>query len=361
LFRVVVDELQYRKIVPPGSEPLVLRQRNHDLLFLQRASRIPKCSAIRTAEEILRCLIYGRYKISKAQLNLLGQSLASSDESYQIAVSVEGTHFDRRNVRRFLERELAGRGVRIGAEGGRTLFVFCVDAAYYVGTLWSQAGDAEYRQYRISERPGALPPTIAAAMAFLGKIEADDTVLDPVCGSGTLLSEACAYGRSITPICVDLDPDAIKIARRNLAFCPQARFLTQDATALKLPAGLVSLFLANLPFGKQYGNRETNATLYTKLLSEMSRLGVPGRWRAVLLTGDTGSMQAALAAHPDLATRKSFHVQVKGEAAMMYIVQPVASPSDRPPVRRSPSPDRRRPAPETFGGGHVGARDSARS
>src|SRR5262249_53948015 len=162
----------------------VLRQRNHDLLFLQRASRAPTCSSIRTAEEILQCLIYGRYKISKAQLDLLARVLAQSDEPYEIAVSVEGTHFVRRDVRRFLERELADRNVSIVGEGGRPLFVFCVDAAYYVGTLWSQASEAEYRQYRVAERLGSLPPTIAAAMAFLGKIEAGDAVLDPVCGSG---------------------------------------------------------------------------------------------------------------------------------------------------------------------------------
>jgi tRNA G10 N-methylase Trm11 len=362
LFRVAIDELKYRKIVPPGgTEPLVLRQRNHDLLFLQRASRIPTCSSIRTAEEILRCLIYGRYKISKAQLDVLAQALAASDEEYRIAVSVEGTHFVRRDVRRFLERELASRGARIAAESSHTLFVFCIDAVYYVGTLWSQEGDAAYRQFRIAERPGALPPTIAAAMAFLGKVEADETVLDPVCGTGTLLAEAYAYCPSITPICVDLDPDAIAMARQNLGFSPRARFLNQDATALKLPAQSVHLFLANLPFGKRYGQHETNAALYARLLNEMSRLGMPGRWRAVLLTADTEAAQAALAAHPSLTVRKSFRLQVKGEAATMYVVQPAVVRVVREAIKPSPSPDRRRPVPETSAGGRAGGRDSARS
>jgi predicted RNA methylase len=321
LFRVTADELRFRKLVPPGAEPLVLRQRNHDLLFVQRALRAPTCDSIRTAEEVLRCLVYGRFKISKAQLDLLAKVLTANDEIYHVAVSVEGTHFVRRDVRRFLERELSSRGVKIAAESAHALFIFCVDAAYYIGTLWSQAADAAFRRLRVAERPGSLPPTIAAAMAFLGKIERGDTILDPVCGSGTLLAEASAYCQDTTLICADVDPDALEIARKNLAFVRNVQLINQDSAKLDLPAHSVNVILANLPFGKQFGDRGTNADLYTRLVQEFARLGVPRHWRAVLLTSEDGAIRAALAANPGLAMTKSLRLQVRGEEAKIYVVQ----------------------------------------
>jgi SAM-dependent methyltransferase len=322
LFRVTVDELRFRKLLPPGAEPLVLRQRNHDLLFVQKALRIPTCSALRTAEEVLRCLVYGRFKISKAQLDLLAKELTASDEAYQIAVSVEGTRFVRRDFRRFLERELTNRDVTIDPESTQSLFVFGVDAAYYSGTLTSRETDADFRQFRVAERPGSLPPTIAAAMAFLARIEAGDTILDLVCGSGSLLAETFAHCHDLKLVGVDVDPDALRIAQKNLAFIPNVELLCQDSAKLDLPRHSVNVFLANLPFGKQFGDRASNVELYTRLVGQLKYLGAPRRWRAVLLTSDLNAAQAAFAAQPEVTVRKFFRLQVRGEVATMFVLQP---------------------------------------
>src|SRR5438477_1500164 len=137
LYRVVVDELRFRRLLPPATEPLVLRQRNHDLLFVPRLRYQPDASRVRTAEQILRCLIYGRYKVSVSQLDRLAAELKSAATSYHLAVSAEGTHFTRRDFGSFLERELGARGVVFDREAAAALFVFCVDASYYVGVLSS--------------------------------------------------------------------------------------------------------------------------------------------------------------------------------------------------------------------------------
>src|SRR5207244_798317 len=147
------------------------------------------------------------------------------------------------------------RGVVFDPAATEALFVFCVDASYYVGVLSSQATDAERRQLRLAERPGSLPPTIAAAMAFLGRPTAGEIVLDPVCGSGTLLAEAHAYAPEARLIGVDLDARAIEVARQNLAGLANVELLQQDSTTLSLREHSVGLFLANLPFGKQFGSR----------------------------------------------------------------------------------------------------------
>jgi predicted RNA methylase len=322
LFRVTVDELRFRRILPPGVEPLVLRQRNHDLLFVQQTTRPPACRALRTAEEVLRCLVYGRYKLSKAQLDLLAKTLSADSAPCRIAVSVDGTHFVRRELGRFLERELTGRGVGVAPESARTLFVFAVDAAYYVGTLASRATDADYRQQRVAERPGSLPPTIAAAMAFLAKLKSGDTVLDPFCGSGTLLAEAYGHRQDLGLIGVDADPNALDIARQNLAFIPSVTLLRQDSAKLDLRRHSTDVVLANLPFGKQFGDRNTNAALYARLLALLATIGTPERWRAVLLTSDVAAIQAALATNPSVAVTKSLRLWVRGEPATIFVLHP---------------------------------------
>jgi predicted RNA methylase len=322
LFRVTADELHFRRILPPGVEPLALRQRNHDLLFVQQATHPPTCRALRTAEEVLRCLVYGRYKLSKAQLDLLARTLSAGGEPYRLAVSVDGTHFVRRDLGRFLERELASRGVAIDSESATPLFVFAVDASYYVGQLTSRESDADFRQFRYAERPGSLPPTIAAAMAFLAKLEAGDTVLDPVCGSGTLLAEAYGYRQDLKLIGVDADPGALDVARKNLAFIPNVVLSRQDSAKLELPRHSASVVLANLPFGKQFGDRATNTELYSRLLGQLARVAVSERWRAVLLTSDVAAVQNALAANPGVAIRKTFGLQVRGEQATIFVVHP---------------------------------------
>ena len=110
-------------------------------------------------------------------------------------------------------------------------------------------------------------------MAFLGEPRDGETVLDPVCGSGTLLAEACAYAPGIHAIGIDSDTDAVAIARRNLARARGVALAAGDARATKLPDASVGLFLANLPFGKQFGSRPQNREFYRDILREMVRVG----------------------------------------------------------------------------------------
>src|SRR5262249_37376322 len=85
------------------------------------------------------------------------------------------------------------------------------------------------RKHRVTEREGSLPPTIAAAMAFLANPRDTDAALDPVCGSGTLLAELHAYAPGAALTGIDLDRRAIATARRNLAHLPPAHLARPPA------------------------------------------------------------------------------------------------------------------------------------
>lgn len=338
--------MAFRHIIPRSSEAwdsetkssktrsgglLFLRQRNHDLIFIPRTRAAPDWASLRIAEEVHCCPVFGRYKISHSQIERLAALLRAAPEPPRLIVTADGAHFARQEMRNWLSRELQRAGVAIAGSDARshnasnTVYVFCIEQAYYVCLPRFSAPHAPLRDKRRAERPGSLPPTIAAAMAFLGKPRPDDVILDPVCGSGTLLAEAHVYARDATLLGMDTDPAALDAARQNLSHTG-ARLLPGSGADTALSPQSVSLFLANLPFGKQYGDRATNPQLYGRLLAEMVRLGKTNHWRAVLLSADGDALDKALSGHSRLTVATRTAVSVRGEKAMIVLVRPNASP-----------------------------------
>lgn len=322
LARVAVSELRFRRALPRRAAPAILRQRNHDLLFIQRAGDRPPGPLLRVPEEVHYCLIYGRYKISQSQLQRLAATLRAQGRAFRLVVTADGAHFPRQDTRRWLAQQLQRLDVPLTEDPAwdEVLWAFCIEEAYYLCLLRCTADDAPSRRERRAERPGSLPPTIAAALAFLGEPRPGDAVLDPLCGTGTLLAEAHAYAPDTALAGIDLDGAALAAARDNLAHIPAVELLHGDGTRTGLPDRSVMLFLANLPFGKQFGARNTNPRLYRALLGEMLRLATPSDARAVLLTGDTGAFEDALAAFPQLAVSRQIPIRIRGEGATIFVV-----------------------------------------
>jgi 23S rRNA G2445 N2-methylase RlmL len=138
--------------------------------------------------------------------------------------------------------------------------------------------DAGMRQHdgRAAERGGALRPTVAAAMVRLAGAPGD-ALLDPCCGSGTILAEALAVGWS--SLGVDIDPGAVEIARHNV---PKARLDQGDVRDLEFKDGSVEACVSNLPFGRQYEVQGEMEDWLRAALREMVRVTRPGG-RVVLL------------------------------------------------------------------------------
>lgn len=311
--------MRFNGLIDRTTRPTIKWQRNHDLVFLPRLRKEPRPTDLRIAEEIHRCPVYGRYKISHHQLELMAASFRAAKGGRRLVVSVDGKHFNRHEQARWLARELASRGVSVKDDSERLAHLFCIDDAYYFCIPHRSADDTALRGKRVAEREGSLPPTIAAAMAFLANPKDADAVLDPVCGTGTLLAEAHAYAPQTHSWGLDLDRQAIAAARRNLAHLPHLELKAGDGRATGLPDGSITLFLANLPFGKQFGSRAENQQLYGDLLNEMCRLGRDAGWRAVLLTSDADSLRAALPSPLRVTTEQP--VRIRGEAATIYVIE----------------------------------------
>jgi 23S rRNA G2445 N2-methylase RlmL len=161
-------------------------------------------------------------------------------------------------------------------------------------------------------------------MAFAAVPKNDDVVLDPTCGSGTLLAEFHAYAPSARLIGRDIDPQAVAIAKTNV---PSADISVGDSRQMderndgpRADVKEISLTIANLPFGVQFGDRASNPDLYRDLLKASLHIASAG-WRGVFLTSDTDAFAQAVRAVPVTAAEVMFKVKIRGELATCYRVK----------------------------------------
>jgi tRNA G10 N-methylase Trm11 len=200
--------------------------------------------------------------------------------SYRVIVRVlHERSFLRTDLRRHLTATIARQQPRWHSGDPSDLELWAVE--YQPGKLIAgyRASDGRMRRHdgRAEERSGALRPTIAAAMVSLAGTPAD-ALLDPCCGSGTILSEAIDAGWD-TVCGADIDPCAVEIARRNAR---GARFCVGDARNIDLDDESMDACVSNLPFGKQYDVQGDMDTWLRAVLGELARVTRSGG-RDVLL------------------------------------------------------------------------------
>ena len=162
------------------------------------------------------------------------------------------------------------------------------------------------RAGREVERPGALRPVLAAAMLRLaGPTRA--AVLDPCCGTGTIVREALDQGRRA--IGADLDAGALAAARANLP--PPAALVRADAAALPVASDTVGAVVTNPPFGRRHAQAEDPARWLRAAFAEFRRVVVRGGAVVVLHPRSPAFESAVLQPHHALL-RSRHHVELLG-------------------------------------------------
>lgn len=134
---------------------------------------------------------------------------------------------------------------------------------------------AEMRAHggRAVERPGALRPSVAAALVRCAG-SPSGRLLDPFCGSGTVLIEAARAGWEIVGF--DINEAAVRATRDNV---PAVEVAVADAARLPLANAAVGAVATNAPFGVQHvpqtGGREIGQW-WSAILGELVRVVRPG-------------------------------------------------------------------------------------
>ncbi len=105
---------------------------------------------------------------------------------------------------------------------GFELVFFLSEEDILIGkTIWVQDftdfGFRDYGRPQRDDRVGMLPPKLARLMINLARFKKSDNLLDPFCGSGTILTEAVLLGLK-NLAASDYQPAAIKRTQANLAW-----------------------------------------------------------------------------------------------------------------------------------------------
>ena len=162
---------------------------------------------------------------------------------------VDESRFKRTELRGAVERAIGAGRPRWRIADPADLEVWAVEyrRARFVAGL--RLTDRRLRQHgggRARERHGALRPVAAAAMVRLAGARAG-RLLDPCCGSGTIVQEALKVGWDAQGS--DADREAVDAARANVA---DAVIQRADALDLPHPDGAFDAVVTNLPFGRQF-------------------------------------------------------------------------------------------------------------
>lgn len=104
--------------------------------------------------------------------------------------------------------------------------------------------------YRGADVPAASHPTLAAALARVAGVEADDVVWDPFVGSGLELCERGLLGPFRALHGSDLDPRALAVSASNLGAAGLSASLAQANATEYAPPDL-TLIVTNPPMGRR--------------------------------------------------------------------------------------------------------------
>lgn len=223
---------------------------------------------------------------------------------------------DHRVHRKQVAREVASRIARlfprwrIHDPADLEFWVFWADVVLLALRLSDKT--LKYRGRKPPERPGALRPTIAAAMVELAAVKDGHAVLDPMCGTGTLLLECGSRFPQARLFGTDQSGDAAATARQRLG--ERAAIERSELDELDYAPGTFDRVLTNLPWG---GQTPIQGPVYTRGVSKLLDW-VAGDGVVVLLTPRRDLLEPTLRR---LDTRwTATRVLVQGTWASIYVV-----------------------------------------
>lgn len=176
--------------------------------------------------------------------------------------------------------------------------------------------------YRINDVGASINPVVGACLARLVRRGDRSVVVDPTCGSGTLLIERAMLDAGTMLSGIDISPTAIRAATGNvIAAGLAARIAVRagdggDAAAWPDHCDEV---VANLPFGMRTEDRNLDG-LYRRIVGNIARTLNPGG-RALLYTTHAKTLIALLRRTAKLTLIAERRVESGGVQVGLWIVE----------------------------------------
>ncbi|GAB4202469.1 MAG: hypothetical protein OHK0022_25730 [Roseiflexaceae bacterium] len=262
-------------------------------------------------------------------LELIEALSAAGGERIRYRVTVEtppGTPLRRRDWIEQFSAAFSGLAPQMENSPSRYSWEFLVSARaerWYLAARPTAYDDPRFA-YRLADIPAALQPALAAAVARLLGPAGQPVVLDPFCGSGTLLVEYAHLVPECRLIGLDNSAEALEAARQNLAaagLAERTELLLGDSRRLEaaLEGRAVDLLISNLPYGLRVGSHEQVRELYPAFFAQAARVLPPGG-RVAFLAKDDELVQECLA-HTGMRTLTSFYLDNGGVYVYLYLCE----------------------------------------
>lgn len=189
------------------------------------------------------------------------------------------------------------------------------------GSLYAVFPGDERFLYRKQSIPASINPVTAACIMQICRPYMKDnaTVLDPFCGSATMLIERNMFKKTSSMVGVDISPNAIKAACANRKASGK-RFALIKGDILGYGGTKYDEIIANMPFGLRVLGHETNIELYQKFADKMPQLlkkdGV-----AFLYTQEKALLKKVLKQTGVFAIVESHNIESGGLCPTLFILK----------------------------------------
>lgn len=290
---------------------------------------------------LLKCEVEGLEEIYRHIRNLDLTHWIGGEQSFAVRASRIGSHpytsmdIAREAGRAVIDSYMSSKGVRLRVnldEPDVIVRVYQVENELIVGIDTTGDWALHKRGYRVYNHPAALNPCVASAMVIASNWKPKHSLIDPMCGSGTIPIEAALKGLKIPPARFRKKPLALSkikvfetyleefsleephphdftleiygvdISPKHLAGAVQnskaagvdkvVRFLVGDATMLeKTLDHSFDFAIVNPPYGLRSSSPRALRKLYFGLASSMAKLLEK---RLVTITHRVGTMREAL-------------------------------------------------------------------
>ncbi len=332
-----VDHRRHREVwfTAPHAEPGLMSLRTADDLFLVAAV----ADGIGHTKADLEAFTHLARAASLPELVRTRRQCGGPDTTAGLNVAglnVAASFLGRRNYNRYDIEDAIGRhaapelGLRYHSrrDGGKPpedslALRVTVEGTQAVLALRVPGRPLHRRSYKTTSTPGTLHPPLAAALGRLADIGPGMRVVDPCCGTGTILIEALDLATDIILLGGDHDRRAVAAATANARAASHVTPITwavADAGRMPLRSGTIDRIVSNPPWDRQVEARGRLTGQPRHLYDEIRRTLAPGG-RAVLLLHEAEE-QLAMAEAAGLRVVDTHSVSLFGAHPSIVTLRP---------------------------------------